>query len=171
MEVFAIVNHCRGHLFLLWASKLKAFLKSLRILGRLQKSVPRLRVFVGFLCVQSPPFHSHRLVTANTIDEKIVERAAAKRRLEKLVIHQKKFKSQDLSGLKTTMEAISPSELLSLLNSKDHAGVVDRKDGMIFTQEELDALLDRSELAWKKPSENPGKNLTVFHRRISTAIC
>ena len=51
-EVFAIVNHWRGHLFLLWASKLKAFLKSLRILGRLQKSVPRLRVFVGFLCVQ-----------------------------------------------------------------------------------------------------------------------
>ena len=111
-------------------------------------------------------------MTANTIDEKIVERAAAKRRLEKLVIHQKKFKSQDLSGLKTTMEAISPSELLSLLNSKDHAGVVDRKDGMIFTQEELDALLDRSELAWKKQSENPGKNLIlVFHRPISTAIC
>ena len=96
-------------------------------------------------------------MTANTIDEKIVERAAAKRRLEKLVIHQKKFKSQDISGLKTTMEAISPSELLSLLNSKDHAGVVDRKDGMIFSQEELDALLDRSELAWNKQSENPGK--------------
>ena len=97
------------------------------------------------------------MVTANTIDEKIVERAAAKRRLEKLVIHQKKFKSQDITGLKTTMEAISPSELLSLLNSKDHAGVVDRKDGMIFSQEELDALLDRSELAWNKQSENPGK--------------
>jgi len=104
---------------------------------------------------QTKPVMVYRLVTANTIDEKIVERAAAKRRLEKLVIHQKKFKSQDISGLKTTMEAISPSELLSLLNSKDHAGVVDRKDGMIFSQEELDALLDRSELAWNKQSENP----------------
>ena len=36
----------------------------------------------------------YRLVTANTIDEKIVERAAAKRKLEKMIIHSKKFKSQ-----------------------------------------------------------------------------
>ena len=33
----------------------------------------------------------YRLVTAKTIDEKIVERAAAKRKLEKLVIHSKKY--------------------------------------------------------------------------------
>ena len=71
----------------------------------------------------------YRLVTANTIDEKIVERAAAKRKLEKMIIHSKKFKSQDSEGLKRTMEAISPQELLELLNSKDHQGVVDRKDG------------------------------------------
>ena len=71
----------------------------------------------------------YRLVTANTIDEKIVERAAAKRKLEKMIIHAKKFKSQDSEGLKKTMEAISPQELLELLNSKDHLGVVDRKDG------------------------------------------
>jgi hypothetical protein len=71
----------------------------------------------------------YRLVTANTIDEKIVERAAAKRKLEKMIIHSKKFKSQDTDGLKKTMEAITPQELLELLNSKDHLGVVDRKDG------------------------------------------
>jgi ATP-dependent DNA helicase len=71
----------------------------------------------------------YRLVTANTIDEKIVERAAAKRKLEKMIIHSKKFKSQDMDGLKKTMEAITPQELLELLNSKDHLGVVDRKDG------------------------------------------
>ena len=71
----------------------------------------------------------YRLVTANTIDEKIVERAAAKRKLEKMIIHSKKFKSQDSEGLKRTMEAISPQELLELLNSKDHQGIVDRKDG------------------------------------------
>ncbi len=71
----------------------------------------------------------YRLVTANTIDEKIVERAAAKRKLEKMIIHSKKFKSQDSEGLKKTMETISPQELLELLNSKDHLGVVDRQDG------------------------------------------
>ena len=71
----------------------------------------------------------YRLVTAGTIDEKIVERAAAKRKLEKMIIHAKKFKSQDCDGLRKTMEAISPQELLELLNSKDHLGVVDRQDG------------------------------------------
>ena len=30
----------------------------------------------------------YRLVTANTIDQRIVERAASKRRLEKMVIHK-----------------------------------------------------------------------------------
>ena len=94
----------------------------------------------------------YRLVTANTIDQKIVERAAAKRKLEKMIIHSKKFKSQDSEGLKKTMEAISPQELLDLLNSKDHAGVVDRVDGVPFSKEELDLLLNRSDLTWAKIS-------------------
>ena len=39
----------------------------------------------------------YRLVTANTIDQQIVERAAAKRKLEKMVIHKYKPKlNQDL---------------------------------------------------------------------------
>ena len=39
---------------------------------------------------QKRPVIVYRLVTAKTIDEKIVERAAAKRKLEKMVIHSKK---------------------------------------------------------------------------------
>ena len=93
---------------------------------------------------QTKPVMVYRLVTANTIDQKIVERAAAKRRLEKIIIHSKKFKSQDSDGLKKTMEKISPQELMDLLKSKDHAAVVDRKEGKIFSQLELDLLLDRS---------------------------
>lgn len=99
---------------------------------------------------QTKPVMIYRLVTANTIDERIVERAAAKRRLEKLIIHHKKFKSQDKAGLTATMEAISPHELLELLNSNDHIGVVDRKDGCIFSKAELDKLLDRSDLTWER---------------------
>lgn len=37
---------------------------------------------------QTKPVMVYRLVTANTIDQKIVERAAAKRKLEKMVIHK-----------------------------------------------------------------------------------
>merc|ERR1712241_837674 len=42
---------------------------------------------------QTRPVMIYRLVTANTVDQKIVERAAAKRKLEKMVIRSKKFKS------------------------------------------------------------------------------
>ena len=83
-----------------------------------------------------------------------MERAAAKRKLEKLVIHHKKFKSQDHAGLTATMEAITPQDLLELLNSKDHAGIVDRQNEAIFTNEELDLLLDRSDLRHKENKEN-----------------
>jgi len=37
---------------------------------------------------QNRPVVVYRLVTANTVDQKIVERANAKRKLEKLVIHK-----------------------------------------------------------------------------------
>lgn len=37
---------------------------------------------------QTRPVMVYRLITANTIDQRIVERAAAKRKLEKIVIHQ-----------------------------------------------------------------------------------
>ncbi|XP_049989534.1 lymphocyte-specific helicase, partial [Alexandromys fortis] len=40
---------------------------------------------------QTKPVVVYRLVTANTIDQKIVERAAAKRKLEKLIIHKSKW--------------------------------------------------------------------------------
>lgn len=107
---------------------------------------------------QTKPVVVYRLVTANTIDEKIVERAAAKRKLEKLVIHRNKFKSQDLSGLKTTLEAISPQELLDLLNSKDHAGVFDRRDGEhVFSETEMEALLDRSDLVRNASEDKENK--------------
>ncbi len=101
---------------------------------------------------QTKPVIVYRLVTAATIDQKIVERAAAKRRLEKMIIHSKKFKSQDKDGLKKTMEAINPHELLELLHSRDHVGQVDRSDGTVFTEKEMEALLDRSDLRWGKGS-------------------
>lgn len=44
-----------------------------------------------FILGQTKPVVVYRLVTAKTIDEKIVERAAAKRKLEKLVIHRNKL--------------------------------------------------------------------------------
>jgi hypothetical protein len=101
-----------------------------------------------------------------------VERAAAKRKLEKLIIHRKKFKSQDLNGLTATMEAISPQELLELLESKDHAGVMDREDGTIFSEEELNLLLDRSDLTWSKiaEKENTRRSSTTRGKKSASIV-
>lgn len=41
---------------------------------------------------QVNPVVVYRFVTANTIDQRIVERAAAKRKLEKMVIHKGIFR-------------------------------------------------------------------------------
>ena len=52
------------------------------------------------------------------------------------------------------MQALTPQDLLELLNSKDHAGVIDRKDEPVLTEKELDVLLDRSDLTWQKIGED-----------------
>ena len=98
----------------------------------------------------------YRLVTANTIDQKIVERAAAKRRLEKMIIHRSKFKA-GAENVTNSLQSISAQELLSLLDSKDYCGAVsgEAKSGKVFTQDQLDKLLDRSDLAWGANPHNP----------------
>merc|ERR1712072_653400 len=52
---------------------------------------------------QTRPVVIFRLITQNTIDEAIVQRAQAKRSIEKLIVHQDKFKS-GMSSLKDTTE-------------------------------------------------------------------
>merc|ERR1719381_166087 len=71
---------------------------------------------------QTKPVMIYRMVTANTIDQKIVERPAAKRKLEKMVIHREKFNSVTSDVAEKASIRIDPEELLELLHSKDHVG-------------------------------------------------
>ena len=98
----------------------------------------------------------YRLVTANTIDQKIVERAAAKRRLEKLIIHRSKFKA-GAENVTNSLQSISAQELLTLLDSQDYCGAISAasEDNQVFTKEQMDQLLDRSDLAWGANPHNP----------------
>lgn len=50
---------------------------------------------------QTKPILVYRLVTANTVDQKMVERAACKRKLEKLVIHKGNFLVYWKTSIKT----------------------------------------------------------------------
>ncbi|XP_039261081.2 lymphocyte-specific helicase-like [Styela clava] len=92
---------------------------------------------------QTKPVMIYRLVTASSIDQRMVERAAEKRKLEKLVMHENKFKGNlDLElKHKTT---IGRSELLEMIRSPHFNAVVNSQD--IMTDEQLEKLLDRSSL-------------------------
>ena len=82
-----------------------------------------------------------------------MERAAAKRKLEKMVIHKSKFKA-GAENLSASLQSISPQELLTLLDSKDYCGSVGLTDGQLFSDQQLAQLLDRSDLAWDKDSQH-----------------
>jgi len=97
---------------------------------------------------QTKPVMVYRLVTRGTFDEKIVLRAAAKRKIEKLVIHKDKFNSVTADTEQKAALRIDPEELLKLLHSKDHVGAVACSDGEVLSKEDLDKLLDRSDLSW-----------------------
>merc|ERR1712013_820077 len=104
---------------------------------------------------QTKPVMVYRLVTANTIDQRIVERAAAKRKLEKMIIHRSKFKA-GAESVSSSLQSISPQELLALLDSKDYCGSVSAgSNGQVFTEEQMNQLLDRSDLAWGANPHNP----------------
>ncbi|XP_053547838.1 lymphoid-specific helicase isoform X2 [Bombina bombina] len=94
---------------------------------------------------QTKPVVVYRLVTANTIDQKIVERASAKRKLEKLVIHRNKFKGGQ-NGISQSKSCLDPKELLELLKSRDHEREVKGSTGKVISDKDLEELLDRSDL-------------------------
>ncbi|XP_013385622.1 lymphocyte-specific helicase-like isoform X1 [Lingula anatina] len=106
---------------------------------------------------QTKPVLIYRLVTANTYDQKIVERAAAKRKLEKMVIHKGKFKV----GMKSFTDSLKPvgaPELLQLLKSKDHDEEVKGREGQVISKRDLDKLLDRTDLMEKWINKNQEQN-------------
>ncbi|KAF9428423.1 hypothetical protein BGZ94_002442 [Podila epigama] len=103
---------------------------------------------------QTKPVMIYRLVTANTVEVKIIERAAAKRKLEKLVIHKGKFK-QPVSGAPPTagssVTRASMMELADILAQDDGESFhLATKDDEVISDEHLNMLLDRSEEAYSK---------------------
>ncbi|KAG8435171.1 hypothetical protein GDO86_013207 [Hymenochirus boettgeri] len=94
---------------------------------------------------QTKPVVVYRLVTANTIDQKIVERAAAKRKLEKLVIHKNKFKGGH-AGISHSKSCLDSKELLELLQARDYEREVKGSTGKVISDGDLELLLDRSDL-------------------------
>uniref|UniRef100_A0A1A8I784 Proliferation-associated SNF2-like protein n=2 Tax=Nothobranchius TaxID=28779 RepID=A0A1A8I784_NOTKU len=100
---------------------------------------------------QTKPVVVYRLVTANTIDQKILERASAKRKLEQMVIHKKKFKGGK-AELKSNRSCIDLEELQELLKAKGTEKEVKASRGKVISDKDLEILLDRSDLLDKDKS-------------------
>ncbi|XP_066535882.1 lymphoid-specific helicase [Hoplias malabaricus] len=94
---------------------------------------------------QTKPVMVYRLITVGTIDEKILERASAKRKLEKLVIHKNKFKGGK-ADLNQSKKCVEVNELMDLLKSRDYDRAVKSTKGKVISDRDLDILLDRSDL-------------------------
>ncbi len=92
---------------------------------------------------QTRPVIVYRLVTAGTVDERVVEAATTKRRLEKLVVRRGKFKQEVQS--RTEEELLSIDELQELLNSTDYRRVI-HPNGLVLSDQQIEELLDRSDL-------------------------
>ncbi|XP_063095465.1 lymphoid-specific helicase isoform X2 [Cavia porcellus] len=105
---------------------------------------------------QTKPVVVYRLVTANTIDQKIVERAAAKRKLEKLIIHKNHFKGGQ-SGLNQSKNFLDPKELMELLKSRDYEREIKGSREKVLSDKDLELLLDRSDLIDQMKSSGPIK--------------
>uniref|UniRef100_A0A1A8FT28 Proliferation-associated SNF2-like protein n=1 Tax=Nothobranchius korthausae TaxID=1143690 RepID=A0A1A8FT28_9TELE len=100
---------------------------------------------------QTKPVVVYRLVTANTIDQKILERASAKRKLEQMVIHKNKFKGGK-AELKSNRSCIDLEELQELLKAKGTEKEVKASRGKVISDKDLEILLDRSDLLDKDKS-------------------
>uniref|UniRef100_T1J7U4 Proliferation-associated SNF2-like protein n=1 Tax=Strigamia maritima TaxID=126957 RepID=T1J7U4_STRMM len=112
---------------------------------------------------QTKPVVIYRFVTANTIDQRIVDRAASKRKLEKLVMHKgNKFKS----GV-NVKKNFTKAEVLELLKAKDHEGVVESlSTENVFSSRELDVLLDRSAMINATTNAESSEMLKFNHFKV-----
>jgi ATP-dependent DNA helicase len=87
---------------------------------------------------QTKPVVVYRLITANSIESKILKRARGKLKLERLVIHKGKFK--DLSSENQTVTA---NDLLEILKMEMSDGAVGSEQEGTISDEDLMKVLDR----------------------------
>ncbi|OBZ90380.1 Lymphoid-specific helicase [Choanephora cucurbitarum] len=92
---------------------------------------------------QTKPVLIYRFVAAKTVEAKILERATAKRKLEKLVISKDKFKTPVASAKRAQESTIS--DLAEILASEDGEQVQIVAEGdKVISDADLEKLLDRS---------------------------
>lgn len=92
---------------------------------------------------QKNPVLVYRLCASGTVEEKILERAANKRRLEKMVVSNGKFVNAGAVEKSENIQALNEEELLELLEDRYADDKVNARD---LTDEQLDEVMDRGAL-------------------------
>ena len=91
----------------------------------------------------------YRFATRNTVEQKLLESAEAKRRLEKLVIRKGGVRNNAGRGVEKEQEV---EELQKLLRRSDGEkfDIAGEGEGKLFSDQELEILLDRSDEAYER---------------------
>jgi ATP-dependent DNA helicase len=108
----------------------------------------------------------YRLVSANTVETQILAKAASKRKLEKLVIQKGKFRS--LAAAAASGDSVA--ELADLLTREDSQQIIAKSGDQIFTDEEMAALLDRSEEAYEKAEGGKSGRFEVVEEKAEDDV-
>ncbi|KAK6980918.1 SNF2 family N-terminal domain-containing protein [Favolaschia claudopus] len=122
---------------------------------------------------QTKPVLIFRLVTATTIEEKIMEKAGEKRKLEALVIAKGKFQMPVTSDASTSKRSTTMAEmaadLLRLEGERVLPTTTQAGDEIILSDADLEALLDRSPevfadrgTGWRSSGGNNEKGEAAF---------
>ncbi|XP_060841457.1 lymphoid-specific helicase-like [Rhopalosiphum padi] len=104
---------------------------------------------------QNKPVVVYRFCSKNTIDERILNFATAKRKLEKMIIGSGSFSRT------TTLTLSSIEELMNLLKSSEYTKTM-QPNGFILSDEELDAILDRSDMQNSAPITHASQSAEHF---------
>jgi ATP-dependent DNA helicase len=107
----------------------------------------------------------YRLITSNTIEARILERASAKRKLEKLVIHTGKIRGALKYQMKN--EVIDLEELADILRTEDMESIR-VKSQHLLNDDELNRILDRSNITLS--SKDAGKGFIVFDESLNVSV-
>ncbi|CAI6377398.1 unnamed protein product [Macrosiphum euphorbiae] len=108
---------------------------------------------------QTKPVVVYRFCSKNTIDERILNFATAKRKLEKVIIGSGSFSRT------ATLTMSSIEDLMTLLKSSEYTKKI-QPNGFILSDEELDAILDRSDMY--NPASMTLASHTAEHFKVLT---
>lgn len=98
---------------------------------------------------QQKPVMIYRLITANTVEGRIIEKANQKRKLEKLVIHKGAFKNGAAGANGPKMKGATIAELAEMLAQDDGEKYqVASKDDVVISDKHLEFLLNRTPAAY-----------------------